>query len=75
MKNGLKDILRQKIMAIYHTYRKYQMIPLSEKEKVDELYKDYKAQKGNSYIDKYYKRITTWSVISDENFEEEIKEI
>lgn len=75
MNNSLKDILRQKIMVIYHTYRKYQIIPVSEKEKLEELYKDYKAQNGNSYIDKYYKRMQSWKEVPDEEFDEEIKEI
>ena len=74
MNTSLKDILRQKIMTIYHTYRKYQALPISEREKLDEFYKDYKAQDGNSYIDKYYKRMGTWETLTDEEFDEKFQE-
>lgn len=63
MNEGLKDVLRQKIMAIYYEYRDTQCIPVSKKEALDELYKDYKTQGGNSYIDKYYGRIKEWKII------------
>ena len=74
MNTSLKDILRQKIMTIYHTYRKYQALPISEREKLDEFYRDYKAQDGNSYIDKYYKRMCTWETLTDEEFDEKFQE-
>ena len=74
MNTSLKDILRQKIMTIYHTYRKYQALPISEREKLDEFYKDYKAQDGNSYIDKYYKRMGAWDTLTDEEFDEKFQE-
>lgn len=74
MNTSLKDILRQKIMTIYHTYRKYQALPISEREKLDEFYRDYKAQDGNSYIDKYYKRMGTWETLTDEEFDEKFQE-
>ena len=74
MNTSLKDILRQKIMTIYHTYRKYQALSISEREKLDEFYKDYKAQDGNSYIDKYYKRMGTWETLTDEEFDEKFQE-
>ena len=74
MNTSLKDILRQKIMTIYHTYRKYQALPISEREKLDEFYKDYKAQDGNSYIDKYYKRMGAWETLTDEEFDEKFQE-
>jgi hypothetical protein len=35
---------------------------LLEKERLDQFYKDYKALKGNSYIDKYYKRMSAWKI-------------
>lgn len=55
--NSSKDIMRQRIMDIYHRYKKEKSYPIHEKEKLEELYKDYKAEKGNSYIDKYYNRM------------------
>lgn len=57
-----KDVLRQKIMAIYHQYKDCRKMPIFVKEALDELYKDYKSQEGNSYIDKYYKRMSNWEI-------------
>ena len=64
-----KDVLRQKIMTIYHQYKEYRKMPIFAKEALDELYKDYKSQGGNNYIDKYYNRMKNWHII-DENLEE-----
>lgn len=63
-----KDVLRQRIMTIYHEYKKEKRFPIHVKEALDELYKDYKAENGNSYIDKYYGRMSTWETYDDENF-------
>lgn len=70
LSQGSKDMLRQRIMNIYHTHKIEKSMPIHEKEALDELYKDYKAQGGNSYIDKYYKRMSTWEVYDDEHYEE-----
>ena len=64
-----KDVLRQKIMSIYHNNKKQKTLSIYDKEALDELYKDYKSQLGNSYIDKYYNRMKNWNII-DENLEE-----
>lgn len=60
-----KDILRQRIMEIYHKWKDKRMLPISEKEFLDELYKDYKAEGGNSFIDKYYSRMSNWKILDD----------
>ena len=57
-----KDVLRQKIMAIYHQHKEHRKMPIFVKEALDELYKDYKSQGGNSYIDKYYNRMSNWKI-------------
>lgn len=57
-----KDVLRQKIMAIYHQHKGHRKMPIFAKEVLDELYKDYKSQGGNSYIDKYYNRMSKWEI-------------
>lgn len=62
LKQGSKDVLRQKIMSIYHEYKQYREFPIFEKEALVELYKDYKKEGGNSYIDKYYSRMDKWDV-------------
>lgn len=61
-----KDVLREKIMAIYHKNKKDRTLSYHEKEALDQYYKDYKAIKGNSYIDKYYARMNMWKVIDDD---------
>lgn len=66
-----KDVLREKIMAIYHKNKRERILTLNEKEALDQYYVDYKAMKGNSYIDKYYKRMTKWKVDEDDYNEEE----
>lgn len=63
-----KDVLRQRIMTIYHEYKKEKSFPIHAKEALVELYKDYKAEDGNSYIDKYYSRMSTWDTYDDEDF-------
>lgn len=62
LQQGTKDVLRQKIMDIYYTNRNNRRYTLHEKEKLTELYKDYKKEGGNSYIDKYYNRMKNWEV-------------
>lgn len=61
-----KDMLRQRIMAIYHSNVKTRTLTVNERESLDELYKDYKEQKGNSYIDKYWRRMESWEITPDE---------
>ena len=61
-----KDVLREKIMQIYFKNKKDKAMTLHEKEALDQYYIDYKAIKGNSYIDKYYNRMKKWSVIEDD---------
>ena len=61
-----RDVLREKIINIYTEYREARKLPLLKKEKLDQFYKDYKALNGNSYIDKYYRRMCAWSIIDDE---------
>lgn len=61
-----KDVLREKIMAIYFKNRKDRTMTFHEKEALDQYYKDYKAINGNSYIDKYYRRMSHWTIIDDD---------
>jgi hypothetical protein len=59
-------VLREKIMAIYHKNKVDRTLSFHEKEALDQYYVDYKAIKGNSYIDKYYKRMKMWKIIDDD---------
>lgn len=65
-----KDVLREKIMGIYHQYKKAKAMPVHAREALDQYYKDYKKEDGNSYIDKYYKRMESWDTYDDENYED-----
>lgn len=72
-----KDVLREKIMQIYFKGVETRTITYHDREALKQYYKDYKAMKGNSYIDKYYLRmmgdeethVSGWTVIED-NYDE-----
>lgn len=70
LKISAKDVLREKIMAIYHEYRTERAYPTYKKEALEQYYKDYKKLNGNSYIDKYYARMAKWQEIY-EDYEDE----
>ena len=60
-------------MDIYHQYKEYRKFPIYAKEKLDELYKDYKREGGNSYIDKYYGRMSKWEIdYSEDESDDEV---
>ena len=71
LKISARDVLREKIMAIYHKNRHNRTLSEYEKEALDQYYKDYKALLGNSYIDKRYARMCKWTVIYDDYDDEE----
>lgn len=60
-----KDVLREKIMKIYNDYHRERVLPIDKKEQLDQYYNDYKKLKGNSYIDRYYRRMERWLVLED----------
>ena len=62
-----KDVLREKIMAIYHKNKYNRTLTEYEREALNQYYIDYKALKGNSYIDKRYSRMDKWKVIYDDD--------
>ncbi len=67
-----KDVLREKIIKIYNDNRGTRTIPTLDRERLDQFYKDYKALKGNSYIDKYYKRTLKWQTLEDDYQDDDI---
>ena len=71
LKISARDVLREKIMAIYHKNRAERAMSEYEREALDQYYKDYHALKGNSYIDKRMARMAKWQVIYDENPDDE----
>ena len=62
-----KDVLREKIMAIYHKNKYNRTMTEYERESLNQYYIDYKALHGNSYIDKRYNRMDKWKVIYDDD--------
>lgn len=62
-----KDVLREKIMAIYHKNKFNRTLTEYEREALNQYYVDYKALEGNSYIDKRYARMDKWKVIYDDD--------
>lgn len=60
-----KDILREKIIKVYSDNKDKKSMSTLEREKLEQFYIDYKNLKGNSYIDKYYKRMSKWKTVDD----------
>ena len=62
--NGQKCQLRSDMLHIYYRHRETERIRQYEYENFIMLYEAYKALKGNSFIDKIYKEVTEWEVVS-----------
>ena len=62
--NGTKCQLRSEMLRIYYLNCKAKVIRQYEYENFVMLYEAYKALKGNSFVDKIYKEVQTWTVIS-----------
>lgn len=56
--------LRSEMLRTYYHNREREMIRQYEYENFVFLYEAYKALKGNSFIDKIYKEVQSWEVIS-----------
>ena len=66
LEKSTRDILRKEIIHTYHKYKGVKQLTDTMRDYLDDLYKDYKAQNGNHYIDKIYARMCTWEVIPDD---------
>ena len=62
--NGTRCQLRSEMLRIYYHNRESGIIRQYEYENFVMLYEAYKALKGNSFIDKIYKEVQTWEIIS-----------
>lgn len=62
--NGQKCQLRAEMLRIYYRHQETKIIRQYEYENFVYLYKAYKALRGNSFIDKIYKEVQTWKVVS-----------
>jgi hypothetical protein len=61
--NGNRCQLRSEMLRIYYNNREDKTIRQYEYENFVMLYEAYKALKGNSFIDRIYKEVSTWEVI------------
>ena len=66
LKISARDVLREKIMRIYREGRVTRTMHEDDRDALIQYYKDYKALKGNSYIDDRYDRMKKWTVVYDE---------
>ena len=62
--DGTRCQLRSEMLRIYYNNRSNERIRQYELENFIMLYDAYKALKGNSFIDKIYKEVLSWEVIS-----------
>ena len=62
--NGMRCQLRSDMLHTYYSNKDTKKIRQYELENFVYLYKAYKALKGNSFIDKIYKEVMTWEVIT-----------
>lgn len=62
--NGTKCQLRSDMLRIYYHNRESGKIRQYEYENFVYLYEAYKALKGNSFIDKIYKEVQSWEIIT-----------
>lgn len=61
---GTKCQLRSEMLRIYYHNQKAEKIRQYEYENFVMLYEAYKALKGNSFVDKIYKEVKEWEVVT-----------
>lgn len=61
---GIKCLLRSEMLRTYYGNKETETIRQYELENFIKLYKAYKALKGNSFIDKIYKEVMKWKVVT-----------
>ena len=66
LKISARDVLREKIMRIYREGRVTRTMHEDDRDALIQYYKDYKALKGNSYIDDRYERMKKWTIVYDD---------
>lgn len=62
--DGQKCQLRSDMLIIYYHNKDAEKIRQYEYENFVCMYEAYKALKGNSFIDKIYKEVQSWEIIS-----------
>jgi hypothetical protein len=61
---GIKCLLRSEMLDTYYHNKDTEEIRQYELENFIQLYKAYKALRGNSFIDKIYNEVMKWKVIT-----------
>ena len=61
---GARCQLRSEMLRIYYHNREREQIRQFEYENFILLYDAYKALKGNSFIDKIYKELQNWEIVT-----------
>ena len=62
--NGMRCQLRSDMLHIYYANKDTGVIRQYELENFIYLYKAYKCLRGNSFIDKIYKEVMAWKVVT-----------
>ena len=62
--NGQRCQLRSEMLRIYYRHREEEKIRQYEYDNFIFIYEAYKTLKGNSFIDKIYKEVQSWEVVS-----------
>lgn len=62
--DGIRCLLRSKMLEIYYRNEDVETIRQYEKENFVHLYDAYKALKGNSFVDDISDEVRTWKVIT-----------
>ena len=62
--NGQKCLLRSEMLQIYYHNREKETIRQYEYENFVMLYEAYKAQHGNSFVDKIYADVKSWEIVT-----------
>ena len=62
--NGARCQLRSEMLRIYYKHNESNTISQFEYENFAMLYEAYKALKGNSFIDKVWREVQEWEIVS-----------
>lgn len=62
--NGQRCLLRSEMLRIYYRHHETEKIRQYEFENFMLLYEEYKALKGNSFMDKIHAEVKTWEIVS-----------
>lgn len=64
LREGMRCSLRNDMLHTYYKHREDKTIRQYELENFIRSYKAYKRLKGNSFVDRIYKEVLTWEVLT-----------